>query len=246
MYLIRHSERLDFAEEEKWKKSNRFKSNFFDTPLSENGFKIANDKINKILMNINKEDLGIIYSSPLTRCIETSLEFQKVIKNKYKILIPIKIEYGLTHDFNNQLYIFFPSSKIKIINNKLEYIKDSSKFIDKYLENNNIYKRYGKQNFDITYKSIVSIDSINNESSYINSINKKFSTILKISKKIDLNKFNILCTHGEVISYTKSFIEKKWNRDNISQFSGKKNYCSFMKINKKNNELFIDKMSDPE
>jgi hypothetical protein len=224
-------------------KTDRYKTNKNDPPLTKNGLKLANEKINTMLLNINNEDLGFIYSSPFMRCIQTALEFQKVIKKKYKILIPIKIEYGLISNVANYWYIYYPNAKVNIKNNKIEYVKDSAKFIDDEIENKSTFEKYGQDKFDLKYKSIASINSINNESSMVNKINKTFNVIEKISNKLDFTKFNIVCTHGENIAYTKSFIENKWKYDNSSLFSGLK-WCAYMKLNKINDELVIEEIGE--
>ena len=49
VWLIRHSERLDHVDRNKWKKSYRYKQNKHDTPLSKYGFKIAKKAAKKYL-----------------------------------------------------------------------------------------------------------------------------------------------------------------------------------------------------
>jgi hypothetical protein len=240
MYVFSHSERLDLVDKNTWIKSDRFSKHSRDTPLTENGIKIANQKINEILTN---ENMGSIYSSPFTRCIQTSLEFQKAIKNKYDILIPIKIEYGLCHEFINQHNLNqLNNSKIIIKNNKIESVTGS--YIDKYLENKSIFNRYNKKNFDIKYKSIMTIKEINNEKTLYSAFNKRFNTILKISEQIDFNKINIIVTHNENITAYKSFIEQKWNflYDFVNLFPHNK-FCFHIKLNIKNDKLFIEKIN---
>lgn len=212
MYLIRHSERLDKVDINKWINSDRHKINSLDIPISENGLKIANDKIKNILLNVLKDDLGFIYSSPFTRCIQTSLEFQRFILNKYKVLIPIKIEYGLTFEYSYDMDLYVDPPKFIIKKNKVKYINKNIKIIDNYLKNKNIFKRFGDKLFDIKYKSIISIDEINNPTSLINTMNNRFSAILNISKQINFNKINIICTHGDNMTFIKSFVEETWNQ----------------------------------
>ena len=105
MYFVRHSERFDKVKPDAWKASKRYKDNPQDTPISENGHKIAEKTMQDILRKDSRE-IGEIYSSPAERCIQTALEFQKQIKEKYSILIPIKIENGLIYDqYNIENYI---------------------------------------------------------------------------------------------------------------------------------------------
>jgi len=81
--IIRHSERLDSTNEKKWKKSVRFKENPEDTPITKNGKKIAKEAINNIF-NSDFDNIEYLYSSPLSRCIETSLIIKKEIKTETK------------------------------------------------------------------------------------------------------------------------------------------------------------------
>ena len=83
--VIRHSERLDFTNKKKWEKSKRFKQNSLDTPITKNGEKIIKNAIDKILKKDFK-NIIYLYSSPLTRCVQTSLIIKKLIK-KNLILI---------------------------------------------------------------------------------------------------------------------------------------------------------------
>jgi broad specificity phosphatase PhoE len=114
MYFVRHSERLDHVDPEKWENLKRYKQNKNDSPLSENGFKIAHKSIIEILKN-DKRDIGYIFSSPAQRCIETALEFQKEIQRDKGILIPIKIENGLIY---NKWCVNFPVFK-KVESNRI-------------------------------------------------------------------------------------------------------------------------------
>mgnify|MGYP006449016553 CR=1 FL=1 len=88
---IRHSERLDSKNKLKWKRSKRYKENPEDTPITKEGIKIAEKKTNIILEKM--KDIDYIYSSPLTRCIETALVIKKSIKKKLKK--DIKKSYGV-------------------------------------------------------------------------------------------------------------------------------------------------------
>lgn len=100
----------------------------------------------------------------------------------------------------------------------------------------NIFKRYGKENFDYEYESTVSFDDINNEfgvnNSYYKSINNRISSINKISNA--LNGFSLICTHGELIMVIKNYLEKKWETNNL--FGGK-NYCGGIECHKTKKKL---------
>lgn len=92
LYLIRHGDRLDYTKQgaNKFKKSKRYKNNPHDTPLSASGKK----EIRKLSKNVLPENIDYIYSSPMTRCIETSIEIINTVNSKAKI----RIEYGLAED----------------------------------------------------------------------------------------------------------------------------------------------------
>ncbi len=91
---IRHSERLDIKNKKKWINSKRYKENQFDTPITKKGIKIAQDTTEKLIKKM--KDVDYIYSSPLTRCIQTSIIIKEIIKKKLNKDIKIRIEYGLT------------------------------------------------------------------------------------------------------------------------------------------------------
>lgn len=82
--LVRHGDRLDTMNYEEWQNNPRYKENGHDTPLSELGFA----EILKLNGHIPAVDY--IYSSPMTRCVQTALQLQSFLD------VPIRIEYGLT------------------------------------------------------------------------------------------------------------------------------------------------------
>ena len=125
--LIRHSERLDASNEKKWRRSKRFKENIFDTPITKNGEKIAEKAINQ-LFNSGYDKIDYLYSSPLTRCIQTSLVIQKEIKKNLGKDIKIRIEYGLV-EYEDPPFI---------LRNGKFVIDSKSIYIDKELSIKNI------------------------------------------------------------------------------------------------------------
>jgi broad specificity phosphatase PhoE len=82
--LVRHGDRLDSNNYEEWQNSPRFKENSHDTPLSELGF----SEILKLKGYIPEVDY--IYTSPMTRCVQTALQLQTFLD------APIRLEYGIT------------------------------------------------------------------------------------------------------------------------------------------------------
>ncbi len=83
IYLIRHSERLSQIDRKKWEESARFKINNKDDSITKNGKVLATTTMINMCESgkITEKNIEYIYTSPFSRCIETSLIFQKVIKN---------------------------------------------------------------------------------------------------------------------------------------------------------------------
>ena len=144
IYLVRHGFRYDQTENNTWNSSERFIENPLDTPLAEEGKK----EIQKLLPHID-DKIDFIYSSPMTRCIETALEIQK------KLNVPIRIENGLTepwtHPFRSEL------KDGKFIRLKKNFLsEDERKYftsIDKELYLKSLLKKY-PGNIDADYKSL--------------------------------------------------------------------------------------------
>lgn len=193
IYFVRHSERLDKVNPDKWVKCERYKDKMDDTPITENGYKIAKETILELLNN-DKRQVENIYSSPTERCIQTALEFQKQIYKKDNRLIKIKVEYGL---------VFFSSSDARNFKYTDNKIIIQNTIIDEYMSLKRISDRYGKDKFDLEYESIYTIKQINQESNNMeNQINQRIDTVYGLYKKIETDKINICCTHGEIIAET--------------------------------------------
>jgi len=242
IYLLRHAERIDqsknLKEKESWNNSKRYKNNLYDMPLSLNGITQAYLNIKKILKDYNSNSkFDFIYSSPMTRCIQTSLQFQKYIFENFKQFVLIRIEYGLAIHLFKENEIFLLGSNIKLVNNKFIVTK-IFEFVDKYLDKNKIYKRYGEKRFDINYKSIYSREEINNEQTYTDSICSRINTINKLILLIDKTKLTIICAHCETCHLIFNFINKKWisSRKSITY-----THVGGLKLDVKFNKLvFID------
>lgn len=176
-YLIRHSERLDYYDENTWKRSDRYKDNKKDPPITKRGVIIAKDATLKILndMCVGKIHLyKYIYSSPFSRCIDTSIVIARSIEMKTKHKPLIRIEYSL-----RELYPIPLQSLMD------EQMKADCLFI-KYHEHQDL--------FDKMYIPFVDFDECHN--TCLNPLNEfylPFDTIEKINKK-DIN--SIICTHG--------------------------------------------------
>jgi bisphosphoglycerate-dependent phosphoglycerate mutase len=213
IYLLRHGERIDQSKVQKekdiWNNSTRCKTNLYDIPLSINGISQAYTGIGKILTNDFKGDFDYIYCSPLTRCIQTALQFQKYIFDKFNKIILIRVEYGLSIHLFKENEIFNMGENIKLIGDKFVVCK-MFEFIDKYLDKNKIYKRYGEKRFDINYKSIFTREQINSEQTYTEALTSRINTIKQIAKNVDKSKITIICAHCETCHLLYNYIGRKW------------------------------------
>jgi broad specificity phosphatase PhoE len=231
IYLLRHGERKnqsnDSTEIEKWKKSKRYKQNNYDVPLSNNGKKMCKSKITKILQKqiTDKTKIGYIYTSPYTRCVETAIEFQKTINELYDIKILIRIEYGIISNFFGGVdSLYFNNGNttdIKFINNKV-VIKKPVAYIDEYMENENIFKRFSKSNFDTKYVSYKSLNDINKE--YLESpqtiCNNRIDSFLNLKNIFKQDEFNLIVSHGEILSLIYGWINNEWNSNKGFELCG--------------------------
>ena len=229
-YFIRHTERLDYVNETKWKHLLRYKINPLDPPITHNGIAIAENKLKYLLKDFTG-DFDYIYSSPMTRCILTSIIFQTFIKNKYNVFIPIRIEYGIA-----------PTWKKKY---------DGDKLIDSFLEmnddqypsfhytNENLFKSVGIDHFDMNYKSILTSTIINNELTTEESDKNRIYTINKLATQFDDKKMTIVCTHGEILELLHNY----FNICRNSYIKNDDNYCAWIKFDIVNNKLIFNETS---
>ncbi len=213
IYLLRHAERIDLSKDQKekeiWNKSARCKTNLYDMPLSINGIEQAYNNIAKIIPKNYKGDFNYIYCSPLTRCIQTALQFQKYIYDKFNIVVLVRIEYGLALHMFKENETFWLGSNIKLVGDKFVVTKMFD-FIDKYLDKEKIYKRYGVKRFDINYKSFFTREQINLEQTYTEAINTRIATIKQIAKISDKSKITLICAHCETCHLIYNYINRKW------------------------------------
>lgn len=212
IYLLRHAERIDqskdIKEKEAWINSQRYRTNPYDIPLSLYGITQAYTNIGKVLKNFSG-DFNFIYSSPLTRCVQSALQFQKYIIEKFNKFPLIRIEYGLAIHLFKENEIFNMGSNIKFVGDKFVVTK-MFEFIDKYLDLDKIYKRYGSNRFDKNYNSKMSKDSINSEQTYTDAINSRINTLKEIGIISDRSKLTIICAHCETCHLAYNYLNKKW------------------------------------
>lgn len=213
IYLLRHAERIDQTkdqnEKDMWNKSSRRKINWYDTPLSKFGINQAYLGLNKIIPKNYKGSFDYIYCSPLTRCVQSALQFQKYIQDKFNQIVLVRVEYGLSLHIFKENEMFLLGSNIKLIGNKFVVTK-MFEFIDKYLEADKIYKRYGYNRFDTNYKSIYTREQINSEQTYTEALASRIHTINQISKNIDKDKITLICAHCETCHLIHNYINRKW------------------------------------
>jgi bisphosphoglycerate-dependent phosphoglycerate mutase len=241
IYLLRHAERIDQSkdlnEKESWNKSLRYKNNLYDIPLSLNGVSQAYLKIGKILKNF-KGDFDYIYCSPMTRCVQSALQFQKYIFDNFKKLVLIRVEYGLAIHLFKEYEMFWLGSNIKLHNDKFVVTK-IFEFIDKYLERDKIYKRYGVKRFDLTYTGIITREQINLEQTYTDSISSRINTIKKIATMVVKTKLTIVCAHCETCHLVWNYINKKWTS---TKDAPKYSHVGGLKLGVKSNKLIFLEM----
>ena len=145
--LVRHGDRFDSNDYESWKNNPRYKENSHDTPLSDLGFK----EILKLEGHVPKIDM--IYSSPMTRCVQTAIQLQSFLK------VPIRLEYGITEpgrlvDDGHSLPDLINGKFVKL---QPDYDEVDGRFfysnIDEFLYPEALFERYPE--LDRTYKSFI-------------------------------------------------------------------------------------------
>jgi len=79
MVILRHSERADQVDPA-YLETAEHKARPFDSPLTENGIKLAQDVALELLEKQPKAKFSMIVSSPYRRCMQTAAEVAKVLK----------------------------------------------------------------------------------------------------------------------------------------------------------------------
>lgn len=231
IHFVRHAEKLDFSNKDKWEKSKRHKENDNDEPLSIDGIKSVIPEMDRYSHVTNK--ISYIYSSPFTRCIQTSLEMQKWISKKLKMIVPIRIEYGLTEVGTN----FEVFNNFKIVNGNIVNANKNTQ-IDVQLHETNIYKKYGSEHFDTKYKSIIDKEIIKSNVNVLQQYNTCFKLFNKLLKKLKGTDDCFVCTSGKVLLLLMGFINKKIDINALREYFG---WFLGIDVNIKKNTFHVEK-----
>lgn len=245
LWFIRHSERLDAAiGKTKWYNMVRGKENVSDPPLSEpNGYTIAKTKI-ELLLNEYTGGFDYIYTSPADRCVGTSVVFQNFIKEKYNVVIPIRVEYGLIYTSSGSDENWFTPkehNRIKLVND--EFIIDDPLVIgtDDHMMLKNIIKRYLDNIFDKKYISHMTPEETQNEYTFGKSIENRIRIAKYMASIISSSLLTLAVTHGEMLTILECYGNKEWNYiEHRKLFGGDDNYCSCVKFNVDKKRLIYD------
>jgi broad specificity phosphatase PhoE len=97
--IIRHSERLDFTNPFYW--LFYFGHYWADSPLTANGYTIANDKGKKMVNQFNPR---YIYTSPYNRTMATATEIKNSFPHSEIIIEPLLAEYQPNYKHKINLY----------------------------------------------------------------------------------------------------------------------------------------------
>lgn len=178
-YIVRHSERLDYVSESAWTKTSRYKQNSKDPSITKRGITIANDAIKKIIVDMKDfSKYKFIYTSPMSRCIDTAIVMAttiNIIKAK-KSMNPIKIRinYGL-RELNP-----IPFQTI----------------LDEEMMEECIIQRYRNHMalFDSIYESDIKFEDV--QVSSLNPIVEVYRPLDQMESITLEDKYSIICTHG--------------------------------------------------
>lgn len=178
-YIVRHSERLDYANESAWQSASRYKQNPKDPPITKRGITIAKDATKKIICDMRDfSKYKFIYTSPMSRCIDTAIVMAttiNVVRTKKGINpIKIRINYGL-RELNP-----IPLQTI----------------LDEEMREGSIIQRYRNHMalFDSIYESDIKFEDV--EVSSINPIVEVYRPLDTMESIVSEDKYSIICTHG--------------------------------------------------
>lgn len=194
VWLIRHLHRLDRDEPHNWKKHPRINQNFLDTPLTEFGKEAAYKAGKEIVANTpNVKKIKYIYTSPFTRCIETSLGIAKAITEHTGKQIQLRIEYGLSEAV--AIHLEF----LKVLNQSL--FVDRVPILDFKLSVNQIAKDY-HPHIDTKYKSLYKKSDITLET-----VTTSAERVVKVMNYLCNNQKNmIICSHQIPVTIANMFL----------------------------------------
>jgi hypothetical protein len=158
LFTFRHGHKFNTEYPSKWQKSRRCRENPFDPPLSsggkENAQKLGREfvKLHKA-KKINLLNTQYIYSSPMTRCITTSIEVIKIIKKELGHTLQIRLESKLLEGFKMEPVTKFSGGGISFSTPEY-YTMNGKKYyseLDAKLSFNNLcndYSRYIDAEYD--------------------------------------------------------------------------------------------------
>ena len=221
IFICRHTDRLDKSKEKDyWFKGKRIKENPWDSPLSSTGIYNSKRMADKLMKKTDMTTIKYLYSSPISRCMETAINIVEKVYKKTGHKIYIRVEYGLTEPLINfYTTVYFEGDKIKSIpipeekNGKKYYTK-----IDKKLYPSELKKKY-KNYLDTKYKSCIDHKDVTGGSETIN-IKRAIKAIKKIIKKN-----TVIITHGTITYWAYQYICQ--NKPSLTmcpkKFTGRKN-----------------------
>lgn len=209
IFMVRHGERLDKVEKYKdeWKNSKRYKENYKDPPLTikgKNNSKLVGEELKNIGFRKILCNKGYIYSSPLTRCMETAISIIKGLDCEIKI----RVEYGLAQTFKGDTIIFEGDQIVKK-NYRCYRGKKYISYIDKNLLPKELYKKYGKY-IDQSYQSIIEPHEMKLTTEY------EYVKILLETLKEIIKNDSLIITHGPQMRYSYLYFTQK--NDEIFKF----------------------------
>jgi broad specificity phosphatase PhoE len=183
IWIIRHLHRMNLDEPTKWKEHPRYNQNFLDSPLTNFGKRAAARSAKEIIQTSpNIKKIKYIYTSPFTRCIETSLEIAKEIGKYTGKIVQLRIEYGLAEAVPVHL-------EFLKVQNKTLFI-DKVPILDFKLSSNQIAKDYYPY-IDSKYKSLYKKSDI-----VMETVKESAERIVKVMNYLTNNYKNmIICTH---------------------------------------------------
>jgi hypothetical protein len=249
---IRHGERPAFTKDineiNMWENSERYQENSLDEPLTRLGKKesyLTGVRLCDIL-DFETNDV-CIYSSPMTRCIQTSIAIIEAIKRTTGKKLKLRIEYGLCERTSLFYLNCLSFSGTSIINNDDidPNILINNNTIDKKLMFDYLKNEYADY-IDPTYKSYVSDTDINTERPIV-AVIEFVETIKRITN--ENNNSIVVCHNSNPYIYTHYYLtQEKYNIPKLirlyKKLDGHKSLNFVSIFNKKNDKWTI--ILDPQ